>query len=110
MHCELVVPALFAAREIPRLPSLELLLARGRAGHADSLSLEAWLAEEFGLDEGVPPAGAITIQTTSHGNKARSEAWLRADPVHLRLTRDRFTLIPGIGCSITAGEAEAFVA
>jgi len=45
MHCELVVPALFAAQEIPRLPALELLLARGRAAHADPLSLEAWLAQ-----------------------------------------------------------------
>ncbi|MGH8674189.1 MAG: hypothetical protein ACREVG_07760, partial [Burkholderiales bacterium] len=60
MHCELVVPALFATQEIPRLPSLELLLARGRAAQADSLSLEAWLADAFSLGEDAVPAGAIT--------------------------------------------------
>ncbi|HEV8095513.1 MAG TPA: hypothetical protein VGP71_07280 [Burkholderiales bacterium] len=110
MHCELVVPALFAAHEIPRLPSLELLLARGRAAHADSLSLEAWLAEGFDLAEGPLPAGAITAQADGTGHADRNPFWLRADPVHLRLGRARVTLIPGIGCNISRDDAIAFVA
>jgi len=110
MHCELVVPALFAAPEIPRLPSLELLLARGRAAHADPLSLEAWLAEEFGLDEGMPAAGAITIRATGARADEPGTSWVRADPVHLRLGGDRFTLIPGAACGISRDEADAFVA
>jgi hypothetical protein len=110
MHCELVVPALFAAQEIPRLPALELLLARGRAAHADPLSLEAWLAEEFGVGEGIPPAGAITLQAASSEDDTPAASWARADPVHLRLGGDRFTLIPGAACDISRAEADAFVA
>lgn len=110
MHCELVVPALFAAHEIPRLPAIERLLARGRAVHAAPLSLEAWLAEEFGLDEGTPPAGAITLQSAGSRDDLRTASWVRADPVHLRLGGDRFTLIPGVACGISPAEADAFVA
>ena len=110
MHCELVVPALFAAHKIPRLPSLELLLARGRAAHADALSLEAWLADGFQLAEGPLPAGAITVQADRIDLQDRVSVWLRADPVHLRLGRARATLIPGVGCNLSRDEAMAFVA
>ena len=110
MHCELVVPALFAAHEIPRLPSLELLLARGRAAHADSLSLEYWLADAFQLDEGPLPAGAITVQADRTDLQDRESLWLRADPVHLRLGRARMTLIPAVGCNLSRDEAMRFVA
>jgi hypothetical protein len=109
MHCELVVPALFAAHEIPRLPSLELLLARGRAARADSLSLEAWLADGFQLAEGPLPAGAITVQADRTDLQDRNPLWLRADPVHLRLGRARVTLIPAVGCNLSRDEAMAFV-
>lgn len=112
MHCELLVPALFAAREVPRLPALELLLARGRAEHTEPLALEPWLARAFGLEDGSVPAGALTVladgsdATLSYGDFC----WLRADPVHLRIERDRLTLIPSAGFSISRGEAEAFAA
>jgi hypothetical protein len=109
MHCELVVPALFAAHEIPRLPSLELLLARGRATHADPLSLEAWLAGEFDLDDGIPSAGAISVQATGAHPDEPGTSWVRSDPVHLRLGGDRFTMIPGVACGISRDEADAFV-
>jgi len=49
MHCELVIPGLFSAPAEARLPSLELLLARGRARSGESQPLERWLAEAFGL-------------------------------------------------------------
>ena len=112
MHCELVVPALFAAREVPHLPALELLLARGRPAREQALSLESWLAQTFGLAESSLPAGAITALAdgVNAGGPRGDFCWLRADPVHLRIERDRLTLIPSAGFSILRDEAEAFAA
>jgi hypothetical protein len=77
--------------------------------HADRLSLEAWLAEKFGLDEGAFPAGAVTVRATSEDAAAQSKSWLRADPVHLRLEHGRATLVPGAALAISVGEAEGYV-
>jgi hypothetical protein len=81
MHCELVVPALFAAHEIPRLPSLELLLARGRAAHADRLSLEAWLLRNSAWTK-----ARARRRDHGRGRRRRTDehrrSWVRADPVH----------------------------
>ena len=44
MHCELVIPGLFAAPPATRLPALELLLARGHCTSEASQRLETWLA------------------------------------------------------------------
>src|SRR5262245_1419120 len=110
MHCELVVPALFAAREIPRLPSLELLLARGRASLADPLSLEEWLGQAFDTGEGTPPAGAITIRVAALADNELGMHWVRADPVHLRFGTGRYSLMPGSACAISRDEADALVA
>jgi hypothetical protein len=112
MHCDLVVPALFAAREIPRLPALELLLARGRASQEEPLALEAWLAGAFALADGPVPAGALTAlaESADASGPDVDAFWLRADPVHLRLGRDQLTLIPSAGFGIARGEADALVA
>ena len=109
MHCELVVPALLASREIPRLPALELLLARGRAEHRDTGSLEDWLADAFAIDERPFAAGALSIHASGAEND-RACLWMRADPVHLRLGHDRPTLVPAAGFGITQAEADHFAA
>jgi hypothetical protein len=101
MHCELVVPGLFAAAAATRTPALELLLARGRRRGADSQRLEGWLREAFGLGELPLAAGALTI------SDAGEAFWARADPVHLRLMRDRLILVPAAAFSISAAEASA---
>ena len=110
MHCELVVPALFSTREVPRLPALELLLARGRFAREQPLSLESWLAPAFGLEESSLPAGAITALAdgVDAGGPPGDFCWLRADPVHLQIERDRLSLIPTAGFSISRVEADAF--
>jgi len=112
MHCELVVPALFAAREVPHLPALELLLARGQPAREQALPLEPWIAQAFGLAEHVLPAGAITVLAdgANGGGSPGDFCWLRADPVHLRIERDRLALIPSAGFNISRDEAEAFAA
>src|SRR5919109_18489 len=111
MHCELVVPGLFAAPGAARLPSVELLLARGRCSSASSQPLEAWLQEAFATDD--EPlgqsiaAGALTLLAT--GADPGAHSWSRADPVHLQLMRDRLILVPGAALAIAPEEAQALV-
>ncbi|MFN2645853.1 MAG: hypothetical protein ABR570_12735 [Burkholderiales bacterium] len=105
MHAELVVPGLFASAAAARLPAAELLLARGRCSSGPSQTLEAWLEEAFGLEDGPLAAGALTLLAA--GGEAPGDGWARADPVHLRLMRDRLVLVPPEALRITGEEAEA---
>jgi hypothetical protein len=105
MHCELVVPGLFGVRSAPRLPALELLLGRGRARAAPARRLEDWVREAFELGEGPFPAGALTLLAC--GGDPGGQSWTRADPVHLRLMRDRLVLVPADAFDFSAQEAEA---
>jgi hypothetical protein len=98
MHAELIVRGLLAAPQVPRLPALELLLARGRAIAADTQSYPGWLAQAFGVEP--LPAGALTADAEGF--------WVRADPVHLRLLRDRMVLVPVTG--LARAQADALVA
>jgi hypothetical protein len=108
MHVEIVAPALLAAQGASRHPALELLLARGRRTHDDPLGLEGWLAREFGLGGEPLPAGALTA--LAGGLEPGGDAWLRADPVHLRLQRDSMMLVPAAGFDLSQAEAEALAA
>lgn len=105
MHVEIVAPALLAAQGASRHPALELLLARGRRTHDDPLDLARWLAREFGLAEAPVPAGALTA--LAGGLEPGEDAWLRADPVHLRLQRDSMMLVPAAGFDVSRAEADA---
>jgi len=67
-----------------RLPALELLLARGRRTDADPQGVLDWLGRAFGLQ--ALPAGALTA--------GEEGFWLRADPVHYRVMRDRVVIVP----------------
>ena len=104
MHCELLVPGLFAAAQGARLPAAELIVARGRRSGADPLPLERWLAARFGI-EGHLPAGALTL--LGSGGNPQGAAWARADPVHLRVMRDRISIVPSDAFSIAREEAIA---
>jgi hypothetical protein len=94
MHCELVVPGLFAASSDLRLPAIELLLARGRRTTAAAQTLEAWLHDAFALEAPLA-AGAFTL--LGAGENPGEAAWVRADPVHLQLMRDRLIVVPRRG-------------
>lgn len=117
MHVELVVPALFPAREAlqnafdeSRLPTLELLVARGRVTHAPRERYEAWLVQAFGLDDATDltlPAGALTVLADGGDATAGAARWMRADPVHLQLAREHLTLVPGAALSLTRAEVDA---
>ena len=105
MHCELLVPGLFAAPGGARLPSLELLLARGRCTSAGAESVESWLHDAFELGDAPLAAGALTLLGANGEPGPRS--WLRADPVHLRLMRDRLVLAPAAALGLNSGDAQA---
>jgi hypothetical protein len=105
MHCELLVPGLFAAPGGARLPSLELLLARGRCTSAGAESVEDWLREAFELGDEPLAAGALTL--LGAGGEPGTRSWVRADPVHLRLMRDRLLLAPAAALGLTAVDARA---
>src|SRR5687767_2570064 len=101
MHCELLVPGLLSAQAAVRAPALELLMARGRREGADPLSLEKWLFERFEASK--PAAGAFTL--SGAGGEPGEAGWVRADPVHLRLLRDRMVVMPGETLSLSLEEA-----
>lgn len=103
MHCELVVPGLLAARNTARLPGVELLMARGRCSRGASESLEAWLQEAFDVVEEPLAAGALTLLGAA--GEPAGHRWSRADPVHLRLLRDRMVLIPAPALRLAPDEA-----
>jgi hypothetical protein len=105
MHCELAVPGLFAGATQARAPALELLLARGRPASGESRSLEAWLQKEFGLGTGPMAAGALTLLAA--GGNPGDACWARADPVHLRLMRDRLIVVPDAAFALSREEADA---
>jgi len=117
MHCELLIPGLFPSREaLPapageeRLPGLERLLGSGRRTASDALSTEEWLMRAFGCDD-APAAGALTLLADSSDDGAGpgADLWMRIDPVHLRLGRERLALLPGEGLNIARDEAESIV-
>ncbi|HEX6265852.1 MAG TPA: hypothetical protein VFZ81_03030 [Burkholderiales bacterium] len=107
MHCELAVPGLFAGATEARAPALELLLARGRATAAESRPLEAWLQHAFGLDARPLAAGALTLLAADVD--PGSACWVRADPVHLRLARDRLIVVPEAAFAVSGEQADALV-
>jgi len=111
MHCELVVPALFASRDVPRLPAIELLLARGRATREDAGPLEEWLADAFSIETRPVAAGALSVHGAGREDETgRGASWMRADPVHLRVAADRPTLLPATALELLQSETAELVA
>lgn len=113
MPLVLAAPGLLLPPDAPeemralRLPRLERWLARGRLARGAAGGLEQWLAREAGI-AGVPPIAAVTL-ASDRGGRAEG-AWLRADPVHVRMGQDSASLHEGAALAITADEARALVA
>ena len=105
MHCELLVPGLFAGQEAAELPAVELLLARARAASSERCVMQGWLYDGFGLAEAEHPAGALTL--LGAGGEPGGACWSRADPVHMRVMRDRLILVPGHALGVKREEAAA---
>jgi hypothetical protein len=111
VHCELIVPGLLSAPHLAspeaRYPALELLLARGRRESPDSLTLEQWLHQAFEQPGETLAAGALG--RAASGADAGDGWWARADPVHLRVMRDRAVVAPGEALQLSIDETNQFI-
>jgi hypothetical protein len=116
MNVHLVLPDLFwphAPADAPYagldLAALERVFARGRRTAQPAATLEAWLAQRY------DPAAAdefpyAPYSALGDGLDPAAEAWLRADPCHLRLGTDQLVLADAATFDIDAAEADALVA
>lgn len=116
MLCTLLLPDLFLPRAVHgdacrglSLPALERLLARADRVTLPQQSYESWLCQAFGV---APQPDWPVAPLTHHldGADTKSGFWLRADPVHLRTTRERVVLLDASVLAIQPEEATTLVA
>ena len=108
-----LIPHLFPTKQLLkaatpdlRLPALQTLLARGTRQSCLAEGVEAALCTALGVERQQDwPLAPITL--AADGGEARDAYWLRADPVHLRLMRDRIVLANGDALSLSREEADA---
>ena len=99
MHCTLLIPGLFwpraGADEVARgleVPSLRRLLARADAQKFAPITPEGWLCQAFQIErEQDWPIAPLTLELD--GGHPDDAYWLRADPVHMKIERDRLLLV-----------------
>ena len=112
---QLIVPHLFpparlleAAAQDLRLPAFETLLARGRLAACAADGVEAEVCAGLGIARQQDyPIAPITLQYDS--DEPGPYYWLRADPVHLRVMRDRIVLADSSELGLAQAEADAMV-
>lgn len=68
------------------------------------MTLERWLQQAFG-QEGPLRAGALSL--LGAGRDPGDAIWVRADPVHMRVMRDRIVMAPAGAFSVSREDAEA---
>ncbi|MHB1144198.1 MAG: hypothetical protein ACYCZS_04795 [Thiobacillus sp.] len=91
------------------LPALQTLLVRGTRQPCPGGGVEAALCEAMGIERQQDwPLAPITL--AADGGEARDTYWLRADPVHLRVMRDRIVLADSDALSLSREEADALAA
>ena len=116
MLCTLLVPDLFLPRAVPddayrelHLPALEQLCARATRSDQALQGYDAWLCQAFAVAP-QPDWPVAPFTLIADGGAAAGYFWLRADPVHLRATRDSVSLADASVLSIRPEEAEELVA
>jgi len=114
MHCTLLVPDLLppgrpdAPDQGVRAPQLATLLARGDTVEIAASCPEQWLCEAFDVrPENDWPVAPLTL--AADGGTPGGDYWLRCDPVHLQILRNRMRLGVGIDAP-DAAESQALVA
>ena len=112
MSLDLVVPDLIPPADAPatlravRLPALERWLARADLESEPMEGPFGWIAAQYSLAN---PAPFAAIALAGEGD-ARRGAWLRADPVHLRIDHDAVALHDAAILDVSRSEAAALVA
>lgn len=95
-----------AAAQDLRLPALQTLLARGTRQPGAAEGVEGALCEALGIARQQDwPLAPITLATD--GGVAGDAYWLRADPVHLQVMRDRIVLADSSVIVLSSDEAAA---
>lgn len=115
MRLDFLVPGLLGSPVAQRIrefaPALATLLARASVVSEPAESMEMWITRRFQLTaEGKRcPFAAIAslAERIAHSN---AKYWLRADPVHLSVNRDRVVLLDASQLDITPAESTALVA
>ena len=103
MPLDLLVPDLLSPDTAsPRPRSLEKWLARADI-EREAMPAMGWLARAFGLED-------IPVAALERSADAAPGAWMRADPVHLRIQGDAVHLYDSSALQVTAAEASELVA
>jgi hypothetical protein len=114
MRCTLLIPRLFWPHENAQsvwsgleLPALEKLIGRAHAERFDPITTEGWLCQAFEVERQQDwPVAPLTLELD--GVESADAYWLRADPVHLRVDRDRIVLVENALFNLSVDEAKAF--
>ncbi len=102
-------PTFIAAQDLPPMPGLQSLLALGEIKKSPGRSLEEACLNELGLVfVASNPVAALTL--LADGGAPGHDTWLRADPVHLHVSRDNVQLLDSHVLKPTQTEADAIVA
>lgn len=90
-------------------PFLRRMCGRGLPQHFPAIDAETWLCQAFEVGKQQDwPVAALTALVD--GIATETGAWLRADPVHLQIQRDRTLVLAAPALEITAAEAAALSA
>ncbi len=115
MQCTLLIPHLFwpryAADTVAHgltLPALTTLLARAIAERYPAITPEAWLCQAFDVERQQDwPIAPLTL-ALDRGEPGEAY-WLRADPIHIKVSREGLHLVDSALFDITDDEARALV-
>ncbi len=111
-------PQFISPPDLPRLNSLETMLARSTIAHSPGAFLEEAVLAEFGVASANAPVAALThladssavdkdSRDSSASRISKAQTWLRADPVHLHVSRDNVQLLDSHVVEPTLAEAKA---
>ena len=111
MQLTLLIPDLLPPPGAERIvagtaPFLRRICGRGTVQHFPAIDTERWLCQAFEVEQQQDwPVAALTALLD--GLPAESGNWLRADPVHLQLQRNRTLVLAAPALEITAAEADS---